>query len=242
MQTRSTSPVRACGGGDDVGDDDGIVFGDRCERRVFVPGSSSRNVAVASNLHGSKERRTAAGKDPLHALGLVSPSPYPILRKNTTVATAAVRQEARIEAGRQVDSPSEQPLRTHRQISRTAQGQETLSNHPFVSSKEPWTSVAPTSGCGGRHNSSSPPPRYHGLPHGTSYGAIYSPQRNRRRGADTDKGHLNSSFKYFDQDKSAMLLLQRIRANEQVMAEEVVRLRREADPRVMIRRFWRSSG
>eukprot|EP00752_Nemacystus_decipiens_P009669 g8638.t1 len=64
-------------------DGDGIIFGDSCERRVFLPSSNEQKVAVADNDHGANQRAPAT--DPLYALGLFPSSPYAALLDSSPV-------------------------------------------------------------------------------------------------------------------------------------------------------------
>lgn len=245
-QTRSASPTQAKdrgpGDGNVGGDDDGILFGDRSERRVFFPGSNKRNAAVAVNVHGS-HRRTGAGTDPLSALGLLRPSPYVVLQQNAPAPAISAQEESDGRA-RGSKSPTHQQHHSQRPSSRAVAG--FLGKSSQSSIEPPRITAAATSGHGGHHISP-----YHGSSReAISYEDIYSPQRprrsrgRRRRRADVTQGNSNrsASEESFGEDESVVLLLQKIRADEKATLDEAARLRTQPDARAMIRRFWRRSG
>lgn len=232
------------GGTDDDDDDrrdDGILFGGNCERLIFFPGSNKRNEAVAVNVHGSHQR-TAAVTDPLSALGLFPPSPYDVLRQNAPVAAYSAQEES-VNGARVSKSPNHQHLHSQRPSSR--EEIKTVEKKGFSSIEEPWTTAAATSGNGGRHTSP-----HHGSSQEPTFEEIYSPQRPRRcrgrrqRHADVTRKSSNcsASEESLREDESAVLLLQKIRADEKATLYEAARLRNQADASAMIRRFWRRSG
>lgn len=247
-QTRSAYPTRAKDGGstdggdDDGGGDDGILFGDSCERRVFFPGSNKRNAAVAINVHGSHPR-AAAATDPLSALGFFPASPYVVLRQNAPVPAISAQEESDNKREKGSKSPTHQQHHAQRPHSRGAV--DTFGITPYSSIEQPWTTAAATS-CHGERRTSP----YHGSSQEPTFEDIYSPQRprrsrgRRRRRADVTQGssYRSASEEYFGEDESAVLLLKKIRADEEATLGEAARLRSQADASSMIRRFWRRSG
>lgn len=208
------------------GDDDGILFGDSCERRVFFPGSGKHNTAVAGDVHGSQQRAPAT--DPLCALGLFPSSPYGLLRQNAPAPDNAAQPECINKKARRSKSPKHEARAID--VGRGA----------YAPLEQLWTTAAATAYRGKR--CSSPAPM-------ESYEEIYSPQKLQRcRGrlkpvadGNQESPAYSAAGESFD-DESAMFLLQKIRAGERATVEEAARLRCEADASVMIRRFWRRSG
>lgn len=246
--TRSASPIQgrddcSTDGDGDGGSDDGILFGDSCERRIFFPGSNKRNTAVAENVRGS-HHRAAAGTDPLSALGLFPTSPYVVLRQNAPLPESSAKEENDNNREKRSKSPTHEQPYLQRPHSREAV--EILAKRSCSSIEPPWTTAAATS-CHGERRTTSP---YDGSSQEPTFEDIYSPQRprrfrgRRRRPADGTQrsSYCTVSEDSFGEDESAVLLLQKIRADEKAAFDEAARLRRQADASSMIRRFWRQSG
>lgn len=222
-------------------DQDGVHFGDRCERRVFFPGSNKQHTAVADDVHGAQQRASAA-TDPLSALGLLPSSPYTLLRESAPAPGHAVQEETtNSNRARRSNSPKQQ---------RACEAPGRGDRRPL---ELPWTTAAATStSCrGNRFRSPTPEARHRRPSQEASYEEIYSPQKLQRsrdrlkRRADENHGrpaYSAAAGGLFDDDESAIFLLQKIRAGERATAEEAARLRCAADASVMIRRFWRRSG
>lgn len=241
-----------------VSDVDGVLFGESCERRIFLPVSNKRN-AVAEDVHGAQQRTSSSTSrtlaDPLGALGLVPPSPYAALRHKMPVAA-----EAGDDAGRRTKTPSSPP---------SGFANDTLGlNNSSVSLDQRYSSAVTTS-FSGRYDISCRPSHFDEGAHQTaSFEEIYSPQRLQRAGGRgpkgvkiCDKGRPTSTLSVdhdgriqdspslvkptlecFGRDASTLTLVQRMRIHGHPVSEQATRLRREADPGAMIRRFWRSSG
>ena len=228
MLSESASPVRVHEGIDGE-DDDGVLFGSSCDRRVFFASSNKHTPVVAADVLSARQRLPT--KDPLHALGLFPLSPYAILRKNTTNVVVAAGQHNDSSAtvrGPRSKSPTRQP------------------SPPSAVTGALWdVCTPPEKAIGGKHYASLAPKRYQ-----ETACEIYSPQRlqryrgRRRRNVDatprsvTCLEHENS----LREGDSTDFFLEKIRTVEKATSEEVARLRCEADPSVMIRRFWRYSG
>ena len=218
-------------------DEDGVLFGDSCDRRVFFPGSNKQNAAVAGDVHGAQQRAPAT--DPLYALGLFPSSPYTALRESAPGPGNAAQEDSTSNRARRSKSPK--PRRA---------AVDALGRSACAPLEQPWTTAAATSCRGKRCPSPISGARHHDPRQVASYEEIYSPQKLRcRRGrfksaADGNQERPTNSTagEPFDDDESATFLLQKIRADEKAMAEEAARLRCEADASVMIRRFWRRSG
>lgn len=233
MQTDSASDVDE---GVHGSDDDGVLFGDGCERRVFFPGSNKQNTAVAGDVHGAQRRAPAT--DPLFALGLFPSSPYILLRQNAPAPDNVAQEECTNNRARRSKSPAQQRGAT-----------DAFGRGAYAPLEQPWTTAAATS-CPSKHFSSpTPAARHHGRSKEACYEKIYSPQKKRSRGrfkpiADGNQGGpaYSASGGSYNDDESAIFLLQKIRADEKATIEEATRLRCEADASVMIRRFWRRSG
>lgn len=236
MQTASASRI-----GESVheSDDDGVIFGDSCERRVFIPGSNKQNTAVAGDINGAQQRAPAI--DPLCALGLFPSSPYALLRQNTPVPDTTAKEECTNKRARRSKSPKQQRGAT-----------DALGRGACVRLEQPWTTAAATSSRGKHVSCPTPVARYDDPSHQASFEEIYSPQQLQRSGGRSpSKAHVNQARPAlystpggvsFDDDESSIFLLQKLRADEKATVEEAARLRGEADASVMIRRFWRRSG
>lgn len=72
---------------------DGVLFGDRCERRVFFPATqavNANNVDVIANANADASIVSrAASPNLLAALGLVAPSPYVALKCSTNSSSSS---------------------------------------------------------------------------------------------------------------------------------------------------------
>lgn len=237
MRSESASPTRLVVDHEGASweEDDGVLFGSRCNKRVFFPGPNSQTAVVASDVFGAHQR--APAKDPLSALGLFPSSPYAILRKNAPLAVGAAQHDESTARERRSNSPPQQP-------SPTREAKFSLFKDVSAPLEPLWTTAAATA-CGGKRYPSPPPTRYQ-----QTACEIYSPQRlQRSRGrcrrnveADPRRSTCLVGDESFGEDPSAVLLLDKIRADEKATGEEAARLHREADATVMIRRFWRCSG
>lgn len=236
MRSQSASPTRVL---DQEGaieeDDDGVLFGSRCNKRVFFPGSNGQTAAVAADIFGAHQRTQV--KNPLHALGLFPSSPYAVLRKSVPLAVAAAQHEKPTARERRSNSPGQQP-------SPTSAANGAFCKDVCAPLEPLWTTAAATA-CGGKRYPSPAPRRYQ-----QTACEIYSPHRlQRSRGryrrnveADPRSSTCIVGDETFGEDPSAVVLLEKIRTKEKATGEEAAQLRLEADASVMIRRFWRYSG
>lgn len=216
-------------------DDDGVLFGGSCERRIFFPGSNEHTKA-AGDVRGAQQRAPAT--DPLYALSLFPSSPYIALRENVPVPGNAAQEERTSNRARRSKSPKKQLAAT-----------DALGRGACAPLEQPWTTAAATS-CRGKRFPSPTAMTRHDPSQVASYKEIYSPQKLQRcRGrfkpaadGNQERSTHSAAGESFDDDESAIVLLQKIRADEKATVEEAARLRCEADATVMIRRFWRRSG
>lgn len=267
---------------------DGIIFGDNCERRVFFPknhnsNNSSTRIVSAIDEEEGRGVLSAVTPDPLSALGLLTPSPYGLLKR------AALLELKQATRGRRLTSSPEQQHQQHQAQEATTPcsnqpnvdvvcGGNNINNNKEVPPKqpcrqrrqnEPETSMTHHGGGGRRNNNNTrirPRSRESASsPHNktTSGGTalrvaeIYSPHWHHQRSSSgvypqrrdiacnyTTAEASASSYHHrgCDEDQSVVALLDTLRAGEARIIREATRLRREADPSVLIRRFLRSSG
>jgi len=230
MRPESASPTRVVNHeGASEEDDDGVLFGSRSDRRVFFAGSGSNRqiAAVAADVLGARQR--APSKDPLHALGLFPSSPYAVLRKNAPVAVAAAHHDDSTARTRRSNSPPQQQYPT-------STGTGAFGKDIYAPLDPLWTTVAETA-YGGKHYPSPGPTRYQ-----QTACAIYRGHCRRNVEAGPRSSTCSVGDESFEEDPSAVLLREKIRADQKATGEEAARLRQEADASVMIRRFWRYSG
>lgn len=197
--------------------DDGIIFGANCERRVFFPTSNNLNHAEALDVDAALVRAASTG--PLSALGLIPASPYIVLKRSASVPEKSQGRGA-VSPCRQQQSPTQQRAIT---VSQQQQSASTTREH-----------VA------------NNPPRDDGTLR-PAFEHIYSPQRLPRAGTSRrrrrrDNGKENPICDVLGKDHAAPFLLQRMREDEMATMREAAKLRREADPGALIRRFLRCSG
>lgn len=239
---------------------DGILFGDNCERRVFFPTNySSAGISAIGEYCGVL---SAATPDPLSALRLLAPSPYDVLKR------AALLELNQASRGRRLKFPEQQPQQGATQDFANHPDAEVfgskINNNPVSPKRrrcrqrrqnEPETRTVHG---GGAHdnNTGIPPPLQESSPHRRATVAeIYSPHclqrstssrvdRERRDACNTTADAINSTFSHHghDEDWSVAVLLDTLRADEARTIREATRLRREADPSLLIRRFLRNSG
>lgn len=182
--------------------------------------------------------------DPLSALGLMPRSPYKILRRSAVPVPAVAADEDGAPEKRR-----SKPL--DRLPSAEAQHRHSIDyNTPMV---------LPPRGNGSLRwltprGRNSFPLKDFDLRDAT-FEDIYSPQRSQRAGSSTvaresaihhRRGNCRDDnlaiASGYEESGSVATLLRRIRADERATIREATRLRREADPGALIRRFLRSSG
>lgn len=202
--------------------DDGILFGESCERRVFFPGSSKQ---VAASIDANDALHITS-KDPLRALGLLSPSPYVVLKRSAPVSAAQ---------GGDTVKRSRTPNQPHR-----FPKQGSADTVRVIRSTSPQQPSRTTQRCG-----ESPPHDCGALE--AIYGGKHSPQRIQRHGVFRDRRRGtnetgNPPFDSFRQDQSVAMIYHKTWPDEAATRREATRLRREADPSILIKRFLRSFG
>lgn len=237
---------------------DGIIFGDNCERRVFFP--TNHGSARISAIDEDCGVLSAATPDPLLALRLLAPSPYDVLKR------AALLELNETSRGGRLNSPGQQTQgATHDWVDHPDAevcGSKINSNASSPKQRrrqlrqnEPETKTVHGGGAHDNNTGVPPPSRESSSHRRATLAEIYSPHclqrstssrvdRERRDACDTTADAINStsSHRGNDEDRSVAVLLDTLRADEARTIREATRLRREADPSLLIRRFLRNSG
>lgn len=195
----------------------GLLFGEDCERRIFYP--TSQNVHLEAYM--SRQRSS----DPLASLGLMPSSPYKELKSIASVRTMIERDK------------SESLSKCRDQQGSTDQRMQT------TGAQVPSERCTGTSLSSGRFPS---PPKYNISKQQLKGADLCSPVRLEECGSAarnrTRMRNVDELIGCDGKDQSITTLLERMRGVERATIAEATRLRREADPSALIRRFLRRSG
>lgn len=209
--------------------DDGVLFGDSCDRRVFFPNSNENSKAKVLEADQSLYARSTY---PLVALGLLPPSPYVDLKRVALHVPAVV------------DQPD-----VHRTKFPTHQKQSHRSSTPRAR-RDGADQVAPKQEH--RQSTEATHLRRKSLPNdvrGTNemaYEHVYSREqilhvqpscRSSRRSQHNSRACASK-----ERHQAAKKFQSKSGTDETASIREVTRLRREADPSILLRRFLRVSG
>ena len=208
--------------------DQGVLFGGDCERRIFYPTTPHK---VHVDLEGGRQRSA----NPLAALRLTPSSPYVGLRIAATVSTPN-------EHGKVV---SRSKFRDHQE--------EQRSTELYACQQETAAELSPRRSTSLRGRVSTSPPRKYinSSAQQITNGSVFSSQWSERYGVAGRSHNIRilrddnlaiSSRCEEDNNRPINTQLKRMRIAEKVTAAEAIRLQREADPSVLIRRFLRCSG
>lgn len=211
---------------------DGVLFGETCERLVYFPGSNNHCAAAAVDAHGALR---VAPTDPLSALGLFPVSPYGDLKRSAWVPVA------KEDGARRRSKSSDKPRQRSPQKPRATSTNGTPGTTTTAVSQQQQSTTTTT-------HKKNPSPSRDKDAREKIYEDIFSaPQRAQHEGGTSRRRRrrsdgLDPRQHYCLEEQSAAVLLQRIRADEAATLKEAVRLQREANPSLLLRRFLRCSG